>query len=81
MKSRPNSRMLEMAVTSLVQEAGGKKPAQRPKAKADDGQLSLFDEEPKDDLLEEIRRYDLAQMTPFEAMNALYSLQTRLKKR
>ncbi len=72
---------INVRARELVQEAGGKKKAQRSKEAADDGQLSLFEEEPKDDLLEEIKRYDLAQMTPFEAMNALYSLQTRLKKR
>ena len=44
-------------------------------------QMSLFDTVKDDDIIEEIRKIDLTNMTPFEAMNKLYEIQNKIKNR
>ena len=44
-------------------------------------QMSLFDTVKDDDIIEELRQIDVAQLTPIEALNTLYNLQNKLKNR
>ena len=45
------------------------------------GQLSLFDTSTDEDVLKELREVDIQNMTPLDAMNTLFRLQSRLKNR
>ena len=45
------------------------------------GQLSLFDTSTDEDVLKELREADIQNMTPLDAMNTLFRLQSRLKNR
>ena len=56
----------------------------RPVPKPDDvelAQLTLFDTVREDDIIKELGEMDLSTMTPIDALNTLYRLQTRLKNR
>lgn len=56
----------------------------KPVPKPDDvemSQLTLFDTVREDDIIEELKTMDLGMMTPIDALNTLYRLQTRLKNR
>ena len=44
-------------------------------------QLTLFDTVREDDIIKEIGEMELGTMTPIDALNTLYRLQTRLKNR
>ncbi|NLK28242.1 MAG: DNA mismatch repair protein MutS [Clostridiales bacterium] len=44
-------------------------------------QLSLFTASGNDDIITEIRELDLSRITPIDALNKLYQLQTRIKER
>lgn len=44
-------------------------------------QMSLFDTVREDDIIAELEKMDLSQMTPIEALNKLYSIQNKLKNR
>ncbi len=44
-------------------------------------QMSLFDTVKDDDILEELKGLDVANMTPIDALNTLYKLQNKLKNR
>ena len=65
--------------------AEGSAPAgHKPVPKPDDvemSQLTLFDTVREDDIIEELKTMDLGMMTPIDALNTLYRLQTRLKNR
>ncbi len=61
---------------------GGGKPAKVPHYDdVDLGQMSLFDTSTDADVLEELKAIDLPNMTPMDAMNTLYRLQSELKNR
>ena len=56
----------------------------KPVPKPDDvemSQLTLFDTVRENDIIEELKTMDLGMMTPIDALNTLYRLQTRLKNR
>ena len=44
-------------------------------------QMSLFDTVKDDDIVRELGELELSQMTPIDALNTLYRLQTKLKNR
>ena len=44
-------------------------------------QLTLFDTVRETDIIEEIKGLELGNMTPIDALNTLYRLQTRLNNR
>lgn len=44
-------------------------------------QLTLFETVKEEEIMKEIRDMDLAQMTPIDALNTLYRIQTKLKNR
>ncbi len=56
----------------------------KPVPKPDDvelSQLTLFDTVREDDIIEEIKKMELGKMTPIDALNTLYRLQTKLNNR
>ena len=65
--------------------AEGSAPAgHKPVPKPDDvemSQLTLFDTVREDDIIEELKNLELGNMTPIDALNTLYRMQTKLKKR
>ncbi len=56
------------------------RPVPRPD-EVDMNQLSLFETTKDDDILQEIQEMELGNMTPIDALNTLYRLQTTLKNR
>ena len=65
--------------------AEGSAPAgHKPVPKPDDvemSQLTLFDTVREDDIIEELKNLELGNMTPIDALNTLYRMQTKLKNR
>ncbi len=49
------------------------------KIKEDFDQLSLFDNNNKDEVIQELKTIDLMKLTPMEAMNLLYQLQQKIR--
>ncbi|SFG26402.1 DNA mismatch repair protein MutS [Lachnospiraceae bacterium C7] len=47
----------------------------------DANQMSLFDTVKDDDIIDEIRNIDIGTMTPIDALNKLYELQSKVKNR
>ena len=45
------------------------------------GQMSLFETVSDEDVLKELREIDISNLTPLDALNTLYRLQTELKNR
>ncbi len=72
------TRIKDIAVST---EGGGKKKKAKKYDEVDLGQMSLFDTNSDDDVLEEIKDMDLGNLTPIDALNKLYELQSRLKNR
>jgi len=44
-------------------------------------QISLFDTVKDEDVLQELKEVDISNLTPVDALNTLYRLQTKLKNR
>ena len=57
------------------------KPKKKKPDEVDLAQMSLFDTVKDHDIIQELTELDLTNMTPFEAMNKLYELQTNIKNR
>jgi len=58
--------------------------SRKPVPKPDDvelSQLTLFDTVREDDIIEEIKNMELGSMTPIDALNTLYRIQTKLNNR
>ena len=71
-------------ITEKVQEKSApseKKKRIRKPDQVDMEQMTLFDTVRDEDLIREIRELDISNLTPIEALNELYSLQSRLKNR
>ncbi len=67
-----------------IAESGAAVPSHKPVPKPDDvelTQLTLFDTVREDDIIDEIKEMELGSMTPIDALNTLYRLQTKLKNR
>ena len=45
------------------------------------GQISLFDTVKDEDVIKEIRELDISAMTPIDALNTLYRIQSKLNNR
>ena len=43
--------------------------------------MTLFDTVGNDDIIEEIKNIDIGNMTPIDALNMLYKLQSKVKNR
>ncbi|MCI6887108.1 MAG: DNA mismatch repair protein MutS, partial [Lachnospiraceae bacterium] len=67
-----------------IAEVSSNITSHKPVPKPDDvemSQLTLFDTVREDDIIEEIKNLELGNMTPIDALNTLYRLQTKLKNR
>lgn len=77
--------LIDADITSHAIEIAGAK--QKPKKKkstpdlVDLTQMSLFDTVKEDDIIKEIQELDLANLTPLDALNTLYTLQNKLNNR
>ncbi len=78
--------LVDTDLTARTREiAQGSTPAgHKPVPKPDDvemSQLTLFDTVREDDIIEELKNLELGIMTPIDALNTLYRMQTKLKNR
>ncbi len=78
--------LVDSDLTARTREiAEGSAPAgHKPVPKPDDvemSQLTLFDTVREDDIIEELKNLELGSMTPIDALNTLYRMQTKLKNR
>ncbi|MEQ2562265.1 DNA mismatch repair protein MutS [Ventrimonas sp. CLA-AP-H27] len=78
--------LVDSDLTARTREiAEGSAPAgHKPVPKPDDvemSQLTLFDTVREDDIIEELKNLELGNMTPIDALNTLYRMQTKLKNR
>lgn len=77
----------EEDITTRVSEIAVKDHDSRKKTKTkkydevDIAQMSLFDTVKDDDVLEELKNMDVGNLTPIDALNAIYRLQNKLKNR
>ncbi len=72
------------ARTREIAGANASASSHKPVPKPDDvemSQLTLFDTVREDDIIREIKDMELGNMTPIDALNTLYRLQTKLKNR
>lgn len=72
------------AKTREIAEVNSNITSRKPVAKPDDvemSQLTLFDTVCEDDIIQELTSMELGNMTPIDALNSLYRLQTKLKNR
>ena len=68
----------------LVEELASASPQHKAVAKPDEvdlNQMSIFDTVKDDDIIKELGDLELSSMTPIDALNTLYRLQTKLKNR
>lgn len=63
-----------------VEGAQARKSAKKPD-EVDLTQMSLFDTVKDDDIIEELQELDLGNLTPIDALNKLYQLQSKIKNR
>jgi DNA mismatch repair protein MutS len=68
---------LEPAVHSSTEKHSSKKSGRQ----RDMDQLSLFSVCGNEDIISDLRELDLTRMTPIDALNKLYQLQTKIKER
>ncbi len=67
-----------------IAEISSNVSSRKPVPKPDDvelSQLTLFDTVREDDIIEEIKHMELGSMTPIDALNTLYRMQTKLNNR
>ena len=76
--------LVQTDITSRIKDIavlGAPKPKAKKYDDVDLAQMSLFDTVKDDDVLKELKELDLGNLTPIEALNALYQLQNKLKNR
>ena len=71
-----HAREIAQMSASSVQHKAAAKPAE-----VDFNQMSIYDTLKDDDIIKELGDLELSTMTPIDALNTLYRLQTRLKNR
>lgn len=71
----------EVVSNISVENAQQTKAKKRKLDEVDISQISLFDTVKDDDIIEEIREMDLSNLTPIEALNRLYQIQSKVKNR
>ena len=62
-------------------QSGGRAKKAKHYDEVDLGQMSLFETVSDEDVLKELRDIDISNLTPLDALNTLYRLQTELKNR
>ena len=73
-----------MAKAREIAEISSNVSQHKPVPKPDDvemSQLTLFDTVKEDDIIKELAELELGNMTPIDALNTLYRIQTKLKNR
>ena len=73
-----------MAKAREIAEISANVSQHKPVPKPDDvemSQLTLFDTVKEDDIIKELAELELGNMTPIDALNTLYRIQTKLKNR
>jgi len=76
--------LIKADITEKVREIGVACERKKPAKKLDEvdmTQMSLFDTVRNDDIVDELMNLDLANLTPIDALNTLYSLQNKVKNR
>ena len=77
--------LLDNDISSKIQEiaipAGNKKPEVKKYDDVELGQMSFLDTNSDEDILKELSELEITTLTPLEALNTLYHLQSRLKNR
>ncbi len=76
--------LIKTDITERVREigvVGDKKKTAKKLDEVDMAQMSLFDTVKNDDIVDELVNLDLANITPIDALNTLYSLQNKIKNR
>ncbi len=76
--------LVKTDITERVREIGAmgeKKKASKKLDEVDLTQMSLFDTVKNEDIVEELTNLDIANLTPIDALNTLYSLQNKIKNR
>ena len=81
--------LVDADITSAVKEIaadssqskGSRKKAQVSYDQMELDQISLFDTVQDNDILEELKNIDVGNLTPIDALNTIYRLQTKLKNR
>lgn len=77
--------LIHADITTRIKDIAAQGTPSRVKAKkldeVDLAQMSLFDTVKDDDVLEELKNLDVANLTPIDALNTLYQLQNKLKNR
>ncbi|MCM1106600.1 MAG: DNA mismatch repair protein MutS [Blautia sp.] len=68
-------------VKNISVENGSSKKKKEHLDEVDMTQMSLFDTVKDDDIIEELSRVDIGNLTPLEAINKLYELQNKVKNR
>ncbi|MBQ8814326.1 MAG: DNA mismatch repair protein MutS [Lachnospiraceae bacterium] len=68
-------------IAGIHAQAGTSKARVRKMDEVDLTQLTLFDTVKEDDIIKELQEMELSSMTPIDALNTLYRLQTSLKNR
>lgn len=72
-------------ITSRIKDIAVHGHVPKPKTKKYDevdlAQMTLFDTVKDDDVLDELKNLDVSNLTPIDALNALYQLQNKLKNR
>ncbi len=71
----------EVVSNISVENAQQSKTKKKKLDEVDISQISLFDTVKDDDIIEEIREMDLSNLTPIEALNQLYQIQSKVKNR
>jgi DNA mismatch repair protein MutS len=67
-------------IAEISSNVSSRKPVAKPD-EVETGQLTLFDTVREDDIIREISEMNLSSMTPIDALNTLYRMQTKLKNR
>ncbi|MDD3252298.1 MAG: DNA mismatch repair protein MutS [Lachnospiraceae bacterium] len=67
-------------IAEISSNINNRKPVPKPD-EIELSQLTLFDAVREDDIIEELKALELGNMTPIDALNTLYRLQTKLKNR
>lgn len=78
------SELSDADITDKIGSIAGEKNRRKKPSRADRldlDQISLFDAVKDEDVLKELEQLDISHMTPLDALNTLYRLQSRLKNR
>ena len=68
-------------VRNISVDQSAKKRKAKPLDEVDLTQMSLFDTISDEDIIDELRKVDIGNLTPLEALNKLYELQNKVKNR